>query len=220
MSAPVAARGPASAAAGRGAGSGGMAAASCTGEHVAAVRQPALEVKCSAAPGPTVASDGRFRGYATLFGKADLAGDIIEPGAFKETLARRGVGGVKLLYQHDPREPIGAWISLAEDHYGLAVEGRLSADTARAREVKSLMREGILDGLSIGFRTVRSREDPVRGVRRLLEIDLWEISIVTFPMLPEARLRAAKSAVHPHASEEWRLAAALRRGAQILRHER
>lgn len=180
----------------------------------------ALEVKFSPAPAPTVASDGRFRGYATLFGKEDLSGDIVEPGAFRATLARRGVEGVKLLYQHDPREPIGSWLMIAEDRYGLAVEGRLSEDTLRAREVKSLMREGILDGLSIGFRTVRARPDPVRGVRHLLELDLWEISVVTFPMLPEARLRAAKAATHPMASEERRLAAAFRRGAQFLRHER
>lgn len=187
---------------------------------VPAIGQARLEVKFSPAPRPTVTADGIFRGYATLFGREDLAGDVVEAGAFAASLARRGPEAVKLLYQHDPAEPIGRWLSIAEDRQGLFVEGRLSEDTARAREVKSLMREGILDGLSIGFRTMKSRPDPAAGVRRLIEVDLWEISIVTFPMLPEARLRAVKAARSPHAFDEGRLAAMLRRSAATLRQTR
>ena len=88
---------------------------------------------------------------------------------------------MKLLFQHDPNEPIGVWLELAEDSRGLFARGRLMPEVTRAREVLSLMRAGALDGLSIGFRTVKGRTDPATGVRRLDQIDLWEISVVTFP---------------------------------------
>jgi HK97 family phage prohead protease len=84
------------------------------------------------------------------------------------------------------------WSSIVEDSRGLKVEGRLDLSVARAREALSLMRKGAIDGLSIGFRTRRATTDKSRGVRRLHEIDLWEISIVTFPMLPQARIGAVK----------------------------
>ncbi|TWH35935.1 MULTISPECIES: HK97 family phage prohead protease [unclassified Aminobacter] len=139
--------------------------------------------------------DGTFTGYASLFGKADLARDVVERGAFARSLARRGAGGIRMLYQHDPNEPIGTWIEVREDERGLFVRGRLTNGVGRAREVRELMRSGALDGLSIGFRTVRSRKDASSGVRRILEADLWEISIVTFPMLPEARVESVKRAM-------------------------
>jgi HK97 family phage prohead protease len=97
-----------------------------------------------------------------------------------------------MLYQHDPLQPIGVWDEIREDDRGLFVKGRLTTGVARAREVLSLMRAGALDGLSIGYRTVRGRTDGKSGVRQLLEVDLWEISVVTFPMLPEARVAAVK----------------------------
>jgi len=137
-------------------------------------------------------ADGAFAGYASIFGKADLGGDLVEPGAFAKSLAARGPGGVKMLFQHDPAEPIGVWETLREDGVGLHVRGRLMTEIARGREVLSLMRAGALDGLSIGFRTVKGRTDPQTGIRRLSEIDLWEISVVTFPMLPDARVDAVK----------------------------
>jgi HK97 family phage prohead protease len=177
---------------------------------------PALEVKFSPAAQPTVSSDGAFAGYATLFGRADLAGDVVAPGAFKAGLAAKGAGAVKLLYQHDPAEPIGRFVTVAEDARGLFVRGQLSGETRRAREVKALMREGVLDGLSIGFRTVRARTDAKTGHRILLELDLWEISIVTFPMLPEARVRAAKAASVAVATDRARLASGFRRAAALL----
>lgn len=180
---------------------------------------PALEVKFSPAAQPTVSSDGAFAGYATLFGRADLAGDVVAPGAFKAGLAAKGAGAVKLLYQHDPAEPIGRFVSVSEDARGLFVRGQLSAETRRAREVKALMREGVLDGLSIGFRTVRARTDAKTGHRILLELDLWEISIVTFPMLPEARVRAAKAASVTFATDHARLASGFRRAAALLRSD-
>lgn len=131
---------------------------------------------------------GIFRGYASLFGVTDLTGDMMMPGAFSATLARRGVAAVKLLYQHDPAQPIGRWLDIRETERGLAVTGQILTDTAKGRDVFALIETGILDGLSIGFRTVRARTDAKGGVRRVAEVDLWEISVVTFPMLPDARI--------------------------------
>ncbi|WP_127090138.1 HK97 family phage prohead protease [Aquabacter cavernae] len=134
--------------------------------------------------------EGRIEGYACVFGELDLGRDIVERGAFAETLAARGAAGVRLLYQHDPAEPIGVWDEIGEDTRGLFVRGRLSLDVRRAREVQTLVAEGALDGLSIGFKAVRARTDPSRRARRLLRVDLWEVSVVTFPMQPGARIAA------------------------------
>lgn len=139
-----------------------------------------------------VESDGSFSGYASLFGAVDLAKDVVERGAFSKALRERGAKGIRMLYQHDPACPIGTWTELSEDHRGLFVRGRLATGVARAREVHALMRAGALDGLSIGFRTVRARRDAATGIRRILEADLWEISVVTFPMLPGARIGTVK----------------------------
>ena len=100
-----------------------------------------------------VEADGTFSGYASLFGKADLGRDMVLPGAFRASLQKRGTGGVKLLFQHDPNAPIGVWLDIREDARGLYVKGRLTTGVERAREVLSLMRAGALDGLSIGYRT-------------------------------------------------------------------
>lgn len=140
-----------------------------------------------------VEADGTFCGYASLFGKADLARDVVEPGAFARALRLRGAAGIRMLYQHDPAEPIGTWLELREDARGLFVRGRLARGVERAREALELMRAGALDGLSIGFRTVKARKDARSGVRRIVEADLWEISVVTFPMLPEARVESVKA---------------------------
>jgi HK97 family phage prohead protease len=117
-----------------------------------------------------------------------------------------------MLFQHDPASPIGVWQEVREDSRGLFVRGKLTIEVARAREVLALMRAGAVDGLSIGFRTVRGRTDARTGVRRLMEVDLWEISVVTFPMLPAARVSAVKHAGDPNA----RLAAAIRRAARMI----
>lgn len=155
-------------------------------------RSPAREVKFAPIDLKQVEPDGSFSGYASLFGKEDLGRDMVAPGAFRDSLRERGAQGIKLLFQHDPNEPIGVWTDIREDAKGLFVRGRLMQDVARGREVLSLMRAGALDGLSIGFRTVKGRTDAKTGVRRLEQIDLWEISVVTFPMLPEARVSTVK----------------------------
>jgi uncharacterized protein len=128
-----------------------------------------------------------------VFGVIDLAKDMVLRGAFRESLAARGPRGIKLLWQHDPAEPLGVWTTLVEDQRGLLARGRLNLAVARAREIHALMREGAVDGLSIGFKTVRARAEPRSGVRRLETIDLWEVSLVTFPLLPQARVRTVKT---------------------------
>lgn len=153
----------------------------------------AEEAKFTALDLKSVADDGRFEGYASVFGAEDLGRDVVAAGAFRETLQRRGAAGVRLLFQHDPGQPIGVWEELREDGRGLYAKGRLMPDVVRAREVLSLMRAGAIDGLSIGFKAERGRRDQRSGVRRLEKVDLWEISVVTFPMLPEARIRNVKA---------------------------
>ena len=137
--------------------------------------------------------DGAFEGYASIFDREDLGHDVISKGAFAESLTRRGVKGIKMLFQHDANQPIGVWDRIAEDARGLYVVGRLMPEVGRAREVLSLMRAGALDGLSIGFKPVKGRRDPRTGVRLLERVDLWEISVVTFPMLPDAKVTRVKS---------------------------
>jgi HK97 family phage prohead protease len=140
---------------------------------------------------PTIASDGTVEGYASLFGEIDQARDMVMPGAFAASLRSRGVRRVPMLFQHDPAEPIGVWLDLHEDFRGLYARGRLIPEVVRARELLALLKAGTADGLSIGFRTVRGRLDPKTRIRKLDAIDLWEISIVTFPLLPGARLALA-----------------------------
>ncbi|MBN9305640.1 MAG: peptidase U35 [Devosia sp. 67-54] len=133
-------------------------------------------------------AEGRFAGYASVFGEVDDGGDIVMPGAFRKSLGLRGRHRVKMLFQHDPKEPVGTWDKVAEDGFGLWVEGRLVGEVPRADALRRLIAKGAVDGLSIGFRTVKSTRDPRSGHRRLWEIDLWEISIVTFPMMDRARI--------------------------------
>jgi HK97 family phage prohead protease len=153
-----------------------------------------IETKYARARLASVEADGTFTGYASVFGKADLGRDMVLPGAFAASLKRRGAGAIKMLFQHDANQPIGVWLEIREDGEGLYVKGRLTTEVAKAREVLSLMRAGALDGLSIGYRTVKGRTDAKTGIRSLIEVDLWEISVVTFPLLPEARVNAVKAA--------------------------
>lgn len=149
-----------------------------------------------------------FEGYASLFGVPDGAGDVVAPGAFAASLRKRPAREVRMLYQHFAHEPIGVWDAIREDGKGLYARGRLTLDVVRAREVRALIADGALDGLSIGFRTVRARRDAKTGLRRLEEVELWEISIVTFPLL-------AGSAV-TGLGEKNALAGSIRRATQVL----
>jgi HK97 family phage prohead protease len=132
-----------------------------------------------------VDADGRFAGYASVFGRVDTGGDMVMPGAFAKSLARRG-DRIRLLFQHDPKEPVGRWESITEDGHGLFVRGLLVPGVPRADALMRLIGQGALDGLSIGFRTVKATRE--NGHRKLWQIDLFEISIVTFPMMEDARI--------------------------------
>jgi HK97 family phage prohead protease len=150
------------------------------------------ERKFLAQPLDAVDADGVFEGYASLFGTADLGKDVVMPGAFHDSLKKRDASAVRLLWQHDPSQPLGRWLSIEEDRRGLRVRGKLNLAVERARDIHALMREGAVDGLSIGFRVERARAERPTGLRRLEKLDLWEISVVTFPMLPGARVETVK----------------------------
>lgn len=126
-----------------------------------------------------------IEGYASLWGVADLNGDVVQRGAFRDSLARSGAGGVRMLHGHDGGAVIGVWDEVAEDERGLRVHGRIEPWSAVSRMAEALARAGALDGLSIGYRTARARRDG--RLRVLSGVELWEVSLVTFPMLPGAR---------------------------------
>lgn len=159
-----------------------------------------LERKFVPAPGLTV-TDGvaatAIEGHASVWGLADRGGDVVERGAFAASLLRLAAAGAspKFLWQHDPAQPIGVWDEVREDGRGLFVRGRLLTDLERAREAAHLLRAGAIEGLSIGYRTVRATRD-ARGRRRLAELELWEVSLVTFPMLRAARVVAKGVEAH------------------------
>ena len=147
-----------------------------------------LELKF--AGGKPVMTEGAvIEGYASRFGLPDQGGDIVAKGAFGASLDRLAAKGdkVRMLWQHDPTKPIGVWDEIREDETGLWVKGRLLSEVALAREAATLIDAGAIDGLSIGYRTVRAEKDQ-KGRRVLTEVELWEVSLVTFPMLPEAKL--------------------------------
>ncbi|WP_102109354.1 HK97 family phage prohead protease [Oceaniglobus roseus] len=151
-----------------------------------------LERKFCRLGGEVAVVDGSvIEGYASLFGASDQGGDVVSAGAYGASLATLAANGgkVKMLWQHDPAQPIGVWDEVREDARGLHVKGRILADVARGREAIALIGAGAIDGLSIGYRTKRAAKDG-KGRRVLQELELWEVSLVTFPMLPEARVGA------------------------------
>jgi HK97 family phage prohead protease len=149
-----------------------------------------LETKFARLGEDIAVTDGTtIEGYASFFGACDQGGDIVERGAYDGSLKALARDGrrVKMLWQHDPAQPIGIWDEVREDGRGLFVKGRLLVDVARGREAAALIAAGAIDGLSIGYRTKRARTDDT-GRRHLTELELWEVSLVTFPMLPSARV--------------------------------
>ncbi len=154
-----------------------------------------------------VMSEGHVvQGYASLFGKTDQGDDVVQKGAYAASLKRLAArqGRVKMLWQHDPGQPIGVWDEVKEDATGLWVKGRILPQVERGREVAALVQAGAIDGLSIGYRTVKAERDG-KGQRLLSELELWEVSLVTFPMLPEARVAAKADAL----DDGWRHIAAV-----------
>lgn len=142
------------------------------------------------APGEVTSSDGKvIEGYASLFDRTDRGGDIVKRGAFARSLEQLKSEGrsVKMLWQHDPNQPIGVWEHIEEDARGLKVRGLILEDVGKGRDAAALVAAGAIDGLSIGYRTRKSSKDK-QGRRVLQELELWEVSLVTFPMLPDARV--------------------------------
>lgn len=135
--------------------------------------------------------DGVFEGYASVFGIVDQGMDIVERGAFTKSLASGRK--VKMLWQHDMAQPIGIWEEMREDERGLYVKGRILKDVQKGREAMALMRAGAIDSMSIGYRTVEAMEEGNGRIRKLMEVDLFEVSLVTFPMLPDAKITSVKS---------------------------
>lgn len=131
--------------------------------------------------------EGIITGHASLFGIQDQGGDKVMPGAYAKSLAEaKGQSrNIKMLWQHDPSQPIGVWEEVKEDDKGLFVRGRLLDDVQKGREAKALIDAGAMDGLSIGYRTRKATKGD-DGSRELRDLDLWEVSLVTFPMQLEA----------------------------------
>ncbi|MDB2438398.1 HK97 family phage prohead protease [Hellea sp.] len=136
------------------------------------------------------ASELRISGYASLFGQVDMSGDIVQRGAFAASLLsmpRETSERIPMLFGHETTEPIGVWDRLFEDRTGLFVSGRLIGGNTKTNRTARLIREGALSGLSIGYRAKRATRRNGGG-RNLLELDLWEVSVVAFPMLRSARI--------------------------------
>lgn len=179
---------------------------------------PGLEHKfCRLGDDLNVTDGTVIEGYASLFGISDQGGDTVGAGAYAASLKALAAERrrVKMLWQHDPGQPIGVWDEVREDARGLYVKGRLLTEVARGREAMALLEAGAIDGLSIGYRTVRARKDD-KGRRLLSELELWEVSLVTFPMLPGARARTKGDAL-PGAADLMRdVAAALQDARRML----
>ncbi len=156
-----------------------------------------------------------IEGYASLFGACDQGGDIVSKGAYAASLKTIAGEGrrVKMLWQHDPACPIGVWDEVREDAKGLWVKGRLLPEVAKGREAAELISAGAIDGLSIGYRTLKAAKND-KGQRLLTELELWEVSLVTFPMLPSARVVAKSDEMSSDEDAILRDMAAALRGAR------
>lgn len=139
-----------------------------------------------------VSEEGEFEGYGSIFGSMDQGRDVVVSGAFAKSLARRPAEKVKMLWQHRTDQVIGKWTDMREDAKGLFCRGRLFMGVQAAKECHVLMKEGAIDGLSIGYRTVNDEYDRDANLRRLTEVELMEVSVVTFPMHMDATVSLVK----------------------------
>jgi len=145
-----------------------------------------------------VEDDGTFEGFGSVFGNVDSYKEIVAPGAFAESLAGWKAAGrlPPVLWQHRSGEPIGPYLAMEEQAVGLYVKGSLLVnDVQRAKEARALMKAKAVNGLSIGFVTREDSYDRVSGIRTLKKVDLWEVSVVTFPANPAAQISSVKSAI-------------------------
>jgi uncharacterized protein len=145
-----------------------------------------------------VLDDGTFDGFGSVFGNVDSYKEIVAPGAFAESLAGwKSVGRLPpVLWQHRSGEPIGPYLEMEEQPVGLWVKGQLLVDDVqKAKEARALMKSKAVNGLSIGFVTREDSYDRVSGIRTLKKVDLWEVSVVTFPANPAAQINSVKSSI-------------------------
>lgn len=142
-----------------------------------------------------ISDTGNFSGYGSVFGVKDSYGDIVAPGAFSDSLAMQKSAGrmPAMLWQHRSSEPLGVYTSMTEDNLGLKVEGQLALATVRGSEAYSLMKMGAISGLSIGYTPRVENFDKATGINTLRKVDLWEVSLVTFPANDEARVQGVKT---------------------------
>ena len=172
-------------------------------------------LECKDAGAGLVTDGVSLSGYASLFRVPDKGNDVVMPGAYAAALKRLAAEGrkVAMLWQHDPAQPIGVWDEVREDARGLWVKGRVLDSVEKGREAAALIAAGALDGLSIGYRTIRAERND-KGQRLLRELELWEVSLVTFPMLTSARVAAKGRALSDDALRD--VAAALRAATRDL----
>lgn len=138
---------------------------------------------------------GSFCGYGNVYGVVDQGDDVVAAGAFAESLKEWAAKGrmPALLWQHNSRQPIGAYTSMKEDGVGLYVEGALALKTQMGAEAHELMKVKAISGLSIGFLTREDSYDQKTGIRTIKKGDLYECSLVTFPMNDASRVAAVKT---------------------------
>jgi len=153
------------------------------------VRSFALQIKAAG-------DDGTIEGYGSVFGVRDNYDDVIAKGAFVQSLKDHKAAGTMpaMLWQHDADKPIGVWTEMVEDENGLRIKGQLAMETVKGKEAHALLKMGALNGLSIGFMSKEWAYDRDTEVRTLTAIDLWEVSLVTFPANEKARVTNVKSA--------------------------
>jgi HK97 family phage prohead protease len=153
------------------------------------VRAYALDLRAAS-------DDGTIEGYGSVFGVRDSYDDVIAAGAFKGSLGQHASENTMpaMLWQHNMDQPIGVWTEMREDAKGLYVKGQLALDTTLGKEAHALLKMGALNGLSIGFMSKQWSYDRDTDVRTLTEIDLWEVSLVTFPANGKSRVTQVKSA--------------------------
>ena len=157
---------------------------------------------------------GEIEGYGNVYGVEDLGGDVVEHGAFAESLAKRkGEGrGFPMLWQHDAGDPVGVWTEFSEDDRGLMVKGRILTETTRGRDTVAFVSGGAVQGLSVGFIIPRggAEWDEKMNVRRIRKAELWEVSLATFPMNPLAGVTSVKIAAEAAEMTEREIERALR----------
>lgn len=160
-----------------------------------------LTFSCDLKALPDTGMPGLFEGYGSVFGNKDLGGDVVMPGAFTKSLAT--IGMPAMLWQHEMKNPLGLYIECYEDTKGLYVKGQINQDVQQGKEAYSLLKQGALRGMSIGYYTKVSEWDENTNTRYLKEVDLFEISIVTFPMNQLAQVTNVKSATTEREFEEF-----------------